>query len=301
MSALRGVGRLLLGLVVATVALELALDVRARFGTGPWRPGASRRVLCAGDSHVYGGGVPAEEAYPARLQGILDARAPGTWSVLNRGLPMFNTAQVRRRFEGWLDDWQPDTVVVTVGTNNVWNVTDEDDRPPDLHDRLRRRLRIVRLLDAWRAPPLDATTDALGIPFGDRPRFSGLRGHVVIDLGDGPEAVDIRARLQTVDAATVDRARRDYGAIARAGRARGVHVVFVTYETQNPLFEPFTAAMREVAARERCPIVDAQRSVGRVPAAERRWTYGLHPGPTSLVEIARDVAATLLALPPPAH
>ena len=47
-----------------------------------WRPGATR--ACVGDSHTYGAGVRAEEAYPAQLQRFRRG-APEHLPVMNRG------------------------------------------------------------------------------------------------------------------------------------------------------------------------------------------------------------------------
>jgi hypothetical protein len=73
--------------LVVVTGIELALQAIALVAVDrrtPWRPGAIHRVLCVGGAHTYGAGVRAEEAYPAQLQEVLDARAPGAYSVINR-------------------------------------------------------------------------------------------------------------------------------------------------------------------------------------------------------------------------
>ena len=105
----------LLAAVLAEVTLQVAsLFARDRAGAG-WRPGATYKVLCVGDSHTYGAGEPEQDSYPAQLQGFLDERAPGRYAVLNLGVPGMNTAQVLRRLPVLVARFDPDLVVVWAG------------------------------------------------------------------------------------------------------------------------------------------------------------------------------------------
>jgi GDSL-like Lipase/Acylhydrolase family len=298
----RAVARIAALVVVATIGIELSLQTIALFAVDrstPWRPGAAHRILCVGDSHTYGAGVRAEQAYPAQLQRMLDEATPGAYTVVNRGVPGFNTAQVRRRLPEWIDALAPTTVVVIAGANNTWNLTDVAD-VEGWRARLAAlagRLRIVRFVQSWRAHRrLDAAHDVGGIPFGDRPKYQlGLGTDAVVDWGSEQEHVQLERRTLQVDDAAIDRARRDYQAIASLARARGVALVFLGYPAPNPIFDPFTAAMRLVAGLNRDPFVDAAAAVRRVPQKRMTWTYGLHAGPAGLGEIARDVAAAIVA------
>jgi lysophospholipase L1-like esterase len=300
----RTAGKAGAALVVVAVAIELALQALAIVAVDrhtAWRAGATERVLCVGDSHTYGGGVRADEAYPAQLQRFLDEAAPGTYSVMNRGVPGFTSTQVRRRLPQWLADLDPTIVIVIAGANDVWNLAEMDDRAGGWRSRLAAwalRLRTVRLVQSWRAQrALDATLDNNRNPFGDRPKYVlGPEGYV--DWGDGAERIVNPRRSGGVDLAMMRQAVSDYEEIARLTRERGVRLVFLGYPAPNGLFTALTNAMHLIATRERVGFVDAVAAVRRVPVAERTFTFGVHAGPAGLTEIARDLARTILAGPP---
>ena len=141
-------------LLAALVLLELSLQIAARFvsdRSGAWRPGASRRVLCVGDSHTYGALVRREDAFPAQLQRLLEQREPGVWSVVNLGVPGLSSTQVRNRLPVWLARYQPDVLVAWSGVNDSWNVSEVDQTRGGfwlaleqlaLRSRVYRRLRV---------------------------------------------------------------------------------------------------------------------------------------------------------------
>ncbi len=130
---------------VATVAalLLLVAEGAARlvlFGRpDAWRSGASVRVLLLGDSIPFGAGVEAEEAFPARFQGLLDAQAPGRFSILNLAVPGMNTTQVRRRLASRVAHYDPDLVVAMVGANNARNESEAEYVAPAALARPARR------------------------------------------------------------------------------------------------------------------------------------------------------------------
>ena len=149
---------LLAGIACAALAallLELALQLAARFSedrSGAWRSGATHRILVVGDSHAYGAFVAPERSLPAQLQRLLDERAPGRHSVLNRGVPGMNSAQVRNRLPVWLSRHAPDLVVVWVGINNSWNVAEVERAPgagSALLSGLATHSRLYRLVRVW--------------------------------------------------------------------------------------------------------------------------------------------------------
>ena len=290
-------------LVVVAVGIELSLQAIALLAVDrhtAWRPGATQRVLCVGDSHAYGAGVRAEEAYPAQLQRLLDEAAPDVYSVMNRGVPGFTTTQVRRRLPQWIDELDPTVVIVIAGANDVWNEAEVDDDEASWRSRLAAwalRLRTVRFVQSWRAQhALDAEVDFLKQPFGDRPKYSMGGADRYIDWGDGGEHVQNRQRKSdVVDIALMRRAVDEYEEITRIAQGRKLRLIFLGYPFANKVFTPLTNAMRLVAVRYGAEFVDGSTAVQRVPPDQLTWTFGLHAGPLGLTEIGRDLAKTILA------
>ncbi len=288
-------------LLVVAIGIELSLQAIALFAVDrhtAWRPGARERVLCIGDSHAYGAGVRAEEAFPAQLQHFLDEAAPNVYSVMNRGVPGFTTTQVRRRLPQWIDELDPTIVIAIAGANDVWNEAEVDDAEASWRSRLAAwalRLRTVRFVQSWRAQhALDTEVDFTKQPFGDRPKYSmGLDRYV--DWGDGGEHVQNRKRKSVVDTAMMRRAVDEYEAIARTANQRKVRLIFLGYPAPNKLFTPLSNGMRLVAMRDGVEFVDGSMAVQRVPLDQMTWTFGLHAGPAGLTEIGRDLAQTILA------
>ena len=78
----------------------------------PKAPGEVR-VLCLGDSGTYDILLPEDQAWPARLQGMMNAWAPaGTrFEVYNAGVPGYAPQQVKRLFQSRYVDLHPDIVL----------------------------------------------------------------------------------------------------------------------------------------------------------------------------------------------
>src|SRR4030067_3743929 len=111
--------------LVTTVLLEMSLRVAALFvGLRPVTPytGETKHVILSlGDPNTYGIYYSESESYPGQLQMILDKRAPGRYNVLNLGLPGMSSSQIAVRLPGWINQYHPQSVVVSVGINNYWN------------------------------------------------------------------------------------------------------------------------------------------------------------------------------------
>ena len=117
---------LFLGFAAVLVAGEAALRI---FGY-VWRGKAGYEksetpgytILCLGDSYTFGSQEPPENSYPRQLERILNRGGRGrTFSVLNGGVPSYNTAQILRRLETDLDKANPDLVILLAGGANGWN------------------------------------------------------------------------------------------------------------------------------------------------------------------------------------
>lgn len=109
----------------------------------------SRVVLCLGDSTPFGFGVAEGEAFPAQLEGRLNAAAKAGehWTVINAGVPGYTSFQLRLLAEELIPRWKPSVVVVCVGNNEAWPA-DRSDRQLDADRGLSARL--VELLSGSR-------------------------------------------------------------------------------------------------------------------------------------------------------
>lgn len=90
------------------------------------RPG-ERRVLCLGDSMVFGYGVESEATFAAQLQDLLAARLPGPVTVGNAGVPGYGTRASARQLARMLPRFQPDLILFAIYLGNDFM----DDRKTD--------------------------------------------------------------------------------------------------------------------------------------------------------------------------
>ena len=84
---------------------------------GPRRPG-ELRVLCLGDSFVFGYGVADDEAFPEVLRGLLADRLERPVVVGNAGVPGYGTVEQALCLQRLRDEFDPDVVVSTIYLGN---------------------------------------------------------------------------------------------------------------------------------------------------------------------------------------
>lgn len=301
-------------ILMSFALIEVGLRVASLFAedrTSAWQPGAENRILCLGDSHTWGASVAREESYPGQLQRFLDEAEPGIHSVVNQGLPGMNSTQVRKRFGVWLQRYRPDVVVVWVGVNNGWNRAELDD-PPDLGwawlDGVLSRLRAYRLVRVWlhdrelaryvpkqRSDRVWHRVAQEGV-FGPSPRFTIRHDGIVEEIGHERDPSRVERDGKERVAAQI---RRDYEIMVTYARSAGLRLVLISYPIRAHWFELANRSVRGIAGRYEIPLVETGLAVGRVPVEEQDWSADLHPGPNLYREIARDVAAVIIADPDP--
>jgi len=295
----QGAGIAFLSLALIEVALQVsAALVTDRAGSG-WRPGSEIRVLAVGDSHTYGGSVPRGQDYPHQLQRFLDATEPGLYSVVNVGVPGFNTSQVRNRLGVNLARWRPDIVVLWCGVNNLWNNAERASTDPTTAlDTWALRLRTYKLVRVW----LHDRQLAAGVRRdveGGRHRLVplGADGHEIPFFG---EVFAERLPDLQLDQATEDWVTADLEAIVQLVRNAGVDVVLITYplETHFRYVVPNRAIQRAAEDLE-VPVVRGLEGYERVPESVGRLSWALHPSGPVYGEIARDVARQITSLRQP--
>jgi len=116
------------GIIICILAIECALRIvgaiyahRSVTDQGTRNP-AQYTILCVGDSVTFGLGAPRTQSYPAQLERLLNAEeSKRTYTVINRGRPGQNTAQLLKTLEGDIREVEPDIVTVLTGGANLWN------------------------------------------------------------------------------------------------------------------------------------------------------------------------------------
>ena len=302
----RGAGVALAVVLAGLVLLELSLQLASRFvgdRSGAWSAGATRRVLCVGDSHTYGALVRRDESFPAQLQRLLEQREPGVWSILNLGVPGMSSTQVRNRLPVWLSRYQPDVVVAWSGVNDSWNVSEVDDARGGVAlalEQMALRSRVYRLLRV-KLHDLALERDvARGRRVWDVAKVEGAlsleetwtvkRDGRIERITHERVALDTYAEDDEVEA----RAEADYAAMASIARAAGAVLVLVEYPLDAGMFAAANRAMRRVGERLGVATVDSPASQARVPPEQHEWLWAGHPNGPIYHEIARDAAELLL-------
>jgi lysophospholipase L1-like esterase len=138
-----------------------AFDVRISFSAQRFRGAVEYeiqpsddvlRVVALGDSFTFGYGADDHQAYPARLEGLLNARVPESGryrraEVINAGNGGTGTGEQALWFEIWVKKFHPDFVILGVTSN-------------DLDDDMKRGLFYVSAEDEVRPRSLDETARA---------------------------------------------------------------------------------------------------------------------------------------------
>ncbi|TNF34008.1 MAG: hypothetical protein EP312_07590 [Gammaproteobacteria bacterium] len=118
--AFRLLAFVLVVLVMAEVLLQLAgWYTRRQYQHDPvlLQP-KTVRILCVGDSNVYGLYLPKEKSWPGQLQVLLDEQAPGQYQVINMGFPGTQTFKILLSLPKMLAATEPDHVIFLAGAND---------------------------------------------------------------------------------------------------------------------------------------------------------------------------------------
>jgi hypothetical protein len=286
------------GLLFVEVLLQVtALFVRDRAEI--WREGSSVRILCVGDSHTYGAGVPWDESYPAQLQRLLDQRAPGVYSVVNLGIPGMSTTQVRHRLPDEIRRYRPDMILVWCGINNQWNRAESENGSQGIlgqldglasRSRLYRLVRVAlhdRQLDHDRTIASDGQKwEIIGVdkPLTGNATYTVRRPDGMIErITHRKEGTKISGR------AMAPVLEEDYGAMAAHAHAAGVRIAFMAYPLEVGATSVVNGALRRVAADRGVPLLETAASIERVPPTERNFLWAAHPNGRMYREIAKDL------------
>jgi hypothetical protein len=258
-----------------------------RFGLRGYEPAAGKgdadlRILCVGESVVFGAGVDLHQAFGMRLERLLQASLPGARvETLLGGLPGWSSHQARVLLQRLLRDFAPDVAVVHTG---AWGDLMPAFRVADAAFADLRRpqgLRLLRMVTqlCWRFGPSAAElgSDVAHAPFGRRVPLPEFRRNLV----------DIVAQLRAAGSAVV--------LAIPALRPDARQLVADA--------ERYRQAQAEVAAELRVPVVDVAAALdaefgGNAAALASPAVYvdGLHLGPVGHEVVARALHAAIAAM-----
>ncbi len=254
---------LLLSLVLLEGALRVAGVVSSGRGAVADVDGNATVVLCIGDSHTWGNG----EGVPARLAERLAERSP-SYRVINLGVPGTNTAQHRKRFESYLDRFDPSLVVFWGGLNNVWNRTDTESWTAEAGvdeastwRTLLDEIRILRFLRVWQHQAQLNEILAEGSSYvvpeikGEETRFRKVREQSL--GGSGDTFVNQRADDASYLASDliVRATAGDLAWMIERARERGVPVLPITYPHETSHYRGVNLGIRWAAKNTEAPVV----------------------------------------------
>lgn len=84
------------------------------------------RILCVGDSFVFGIGSKKGYSFPEQLQTLFDKNTSGHKSIMvvNCGIPSQNSSQLLNNLPNLIERLNPNIIVVLIGMNDYWNLQD---------------------------------------------------------------------------------------------------------------------------------------------------------------------------------
>jgi lysophospholipase L1-like esterase len=276
-------GGVLLGLALLEGGLRLAAVVAPSVFTRAAAPAddARLRIACVGDSHVYGAFVPPRDAFPEQLDRILHRRGLPV-DVYNFGIPGQNSFQVRQRLPRILARVRPQVVVVLVGHNNYWNLSERRIAAPESTPAWSwRDLRLARLLHVLRVSLSEGAAAARRPELrmvAETPKGEQL----LLDLGDGMEQVDMWWGDQELPPDEIERITdEDLVAIVEEIRGVGAVPVLLRYPVAvRPQREAVQRAIERAARQTGVLCLDATALTSRLQARrrlDRLFFADLHP------------------------
>ena len=299
-SLLRVLG-VLLGVLLALLFTEGLLRVAgvlvyATSGRGELASAAPGvRLLCHGDSNVFGIYEPPEESYPGQLEAILDERVDGgPHGVVNLGVPGLGSRQLLSVLEHDMERVDPAAVLVTVGANDAWRWSPDAgasyEEPPFWEE-----LQLAKVVRLYLYRTGRGRIDDELEPHGDLALETPTEEEGETWSIENREGERIR---RFVGQTTTDHATDDaYWELLRSDLGRmhdvaGDKLVLVCYGSEGTAYGEANAVFREVAAERSIALVDPteelEELVRRTSFGEVFWA-DLHPRGLGYELIARAV------------
>lgn len=290
---------LLLGLILAEVALQIgAAYLRSTQPSQPTaRETSRRRVICLGDSNMYGLWVERDQTFPHYLAQVWEAAAPERpVEVLNLGFPGLNSSKLRKSFAGLVGALRPELVLVLVGSNDVTSVpVPLDDPGPNRVSETRYALwqssRVFRLLYMLVAGVREQTLEV-------DMHYTPTHRRGVVRVGD--EEFDLAGTDRQEGRKIPEWApdlQQNLRAMAADASAAGAAFVVLTYPSPSALYGLATSRLRLL---DDLPIIDLSEIFRRICGLEGNCPDLLfddqHPTPAGNQLMAAVVLAGLRQL-----
>ena len=316
---------LVFGVLLAVLTAEglLQLATILRIGTGGSvntaqirLPGGleGRRILCVGDSNTYGLWVAEQDAYPAVLERIWNAKqAPRTRiAVTNTGFPGTSSSSLRNRLPTLLSMVRPAKVIILVGANDYWTVPEPVADSTRLHRvehwmwRTFRSYRLIFILArALKAPPFELpdkvrlpnqTLDLRGAYASDSLKLDDLRkGQATLQYGNDQLPLDWQAAASPSDASGDFGLAANLEAIIGIVKDFGAEPVILTYPADVAVYGAANRTIRSVAQLSRVTLIDLSPIFAtRCPGWRCEELYpDYHPTSKGYLLVARSIAGEL--------
>jgi lysophospholipase L1-like esterase len=241
------------------------------------------RVLCMGDSSIFGHGVELPQTFERQLQDRLQKLYPGRKiRVINGGVSGYSSFQGRQFFHELAPKIQPDVVVLGYYFS--------DFIPDIMEDRLR-------------VPPGTATS-TLSRALARSNLYQFIRDEMEKHARQEARSTEGRSLVARV---TVDDYRDNMSAmIDEAGQTKAKVVLLLLDPRATPVpagQKAYREAMASLATRFKVPLVDMEGPFGKVRDRASLFVDEVHPSPAGDAIIADELLAAMKAagfLPPPA-
>ncbi|MFT7463085.1 MAG: lysophospholipase L1-like esterase [Pseudohongiellaceae bacterium] len=243
----------LAAILILVILVELALQFVAPLVRSAMsrerdlaNPDATLTVLCVGDSNTFGLHLPRVYAYPAMLQAALGQRYRQPVSVINRGIPGQNSAQVAAGLLQDLDELSPDIVFILAGINDTWNTDGQDLGWSSIFGQIK----LVRLAKVLATGVTSATTFEIS---------TDDQGEILVNRGEGQRRINQGDKAGAIGLKGAELAlalQRGLGQSLDACREAGSIPVLMTYAESAGPFAEVNARIREYAAQQDVLLVD---------------------------------------------
>ena len=219
-----------------------ALGFRGEEVAAARRPGTIR-ILCLGDSYMFGWGVEDRATFPARLQARLEARRagePGGVEAINAGVPAYTTAQELDLLVEKGPGLRPDVVVLGFVLNDALPGGDRRRRLPIPFKAVLRHSAVYRFAGRlYQQGMLSAIAEASTGEDRARDILAYERANTEALESGRPEFERARAE-----------AARDAGLMAEASRRLGARFLLMIYPNRHQIEDAaYTRALFNEALR----------------------------------------------------